>query len=269
MGDGRFQKARLADGHLQACIKCGTLALVFSDDALYCQDCRNAADRARSLRNYYRRKQEQGKPLHSPLGAPRKPDTPRLADEPVYDAERMDASNRPVKLTCKRGHPLEGSNLYIGSGGRRICRACVRDNLRRYRTREYWEAKLAQPAPSQSLAPPKPAPDVARLRRVASMTAPLAEFWPYGADDPLVAAIRARLSNSLPEHVRADAGQQVYLDCLEGRVREGDLDHAIRAAVKQSWGEYAISIDQRREDGFSLAELIADESEELTGGEGV
>jgi hypothetical protein len=25
---------------------------------------------------------------------------------------------------CKRGHPLSGSNLYIGTGGRRVCRTC-------------------------------------------------------------------------------------------------------------------------------------------------
>ena len=27
---------------------------------------------------------------------------------------------------CKRGHPLSGENLHIGTGGRRVCRSCSR-----------------------------------------------------------------------------------------------------------------------------------------------
>ena len=31
---------------------------------------------------------------------------------------------RKVQTHCKRGHPLSGANLYIGTGGRRTCRIC-------------------------------------------------------------------------------------------------------------------------------------------------
>jgi hypothetical protein len=31
------------------------------------------------------------------------------------------------KTHCKRGHPLSGDNLYIGTGNRRVCRTCKGD----------------------------------------------------------------------------------------------------------------------------------------------
>lgn len=35
------------------------------------------------------------------------------------------------KTHCKRGHPLAGENLYVGSVGLRVCRTCKRDEKRR------------------------------------------------------------------------------------------------------------------------------------------
>ena len=37
--------------------------------------------------------------------------------------------------TCRRGHPLEGDNLYRDKAGRRRCRRCAADNQRAYRQR--------------------------------------------------------------------------------------------------------------------------------------
>ena len=33
---------------------------------------------------------------------------------------------RKPQNTCKRGHPLSGDNLYIGTGNRRVCKECHR-----------------------------------------------------------------------------------------------------------------------------------------------
>lgn len=55
--------------------------------------------------------------------------------EPVTAAEnRRRQSARQTH--CRRGgHPLSGSNLYVGKDGRRYCRRCRRDAQRRYLTR--------------------------------------------------------------------------------------------------------------------------------------
>lgn len=37
-----------------------------------------------------------------------------------------------LKTHCPQGHPYSGENLYIASGGRRVCRTCQRHHGRRY-----------------------------------------------------------------------------------------------------------------------------------------
>jgi hypothetical protein len=40
----------------------------------------------------------------------------------------------PIKQVCKRGHPLEGDNVYVAPSGRRACKVCMREGAtRRYR----------------------------------------------------------------------------------------------------------------------------------------
>lgn len=41
------------------------------------------------------------------------------------------------KTHCTRGHKYAGDNLYIGHGGRRVCRECSREYLRKRREREH------------------------------------------------------------------------------------------------------------------------------------
>lgn len=93
--------------------------------------------------------------------------------------------------------------------------------------------------------------------RVRRYDAPISEVWPYGADEPLVNAVNALLPLSIPEWVRADAGQQAVLECLAGQVGESQLDKTVKRCVRKAWGEYAVSIDWRRADGFALADQIA------------
>jgi hypothetical protein len=49
--------------------------------------------------------------------------------EPVTHAENMRRTRRP---TCKRGHPLTGTNVYLAPDGERQCRECnrLRDRMR-------------------------------------------------------------------------------------------------------------------------------------------
>ena len=38
----------------------------------------------------------------------------------------------PIKTLCKRGHPLDGENLYITPDGKRRCRTCRREANKRW-----------------------------------------------------------------------------------------------------------------------------------------
>jgi hypothetical protein len=46
---------------------------------------------------------------------------------------------------CKHGHLFDDANTYIARGGKRQCRACVRDRMRILRTQRY----AARPAPTR------------------------------------------------------------------------------------------------------------------------
>lgn len=258
MGDTRLIRGvgvvagkRLADAELRPCADCGSLLIVYTPSHLFCDKCLKARDRKRALANYYKRKEAEGLPHHSPMGRPRVPDAPVVLDGYLYSAEFVDGSNRPFKLTCGSGHSLAGDNLHIDSHRRRICMTCKRNALRESRNK---------PSPTYEEKVEHEKVERQREVRRAQMVAPIAELWPYGAEDPLIQAIAAAMPESIPDHVRADAGQQVYLDCLEGKVSEGGLHTAVQKSIKSAWGEYAISIDWRREDGQSLAETLEDKS---------
>lgn len=244
----------LADAGLKRCIRCDTFVVAYSPLLQFCDKCRKEKDRERALAKYYRHKLEQGKPLHSPMGRPTVPDAPQVSGGYVYDADTIDCSNRPYKLTCKEGHPLYGDNVRL-QNGHRVCKTCNRIRLR----------NLRRPQVVEELKPkgrPRISDEEHQLRerlqreRAAAMRAPLAEFWPYGAEDPLILAIASAIPEGLPEYIRADVGQEIYMRCLEGQVNEGQFYDAIKKAIRSAWGEYAISLDWRREDGFSLADTL-------------
>src|SRR3990167_1858504 len=63
---------------------------------------------------------------------------------------------------------------------------------------------------------------------------PIKEHWPYAFDDDgLLAAIDAVLSSDLPEQVRADVGQILALEVLEGRLALDAVARRAKAALRQ------------------------------------
>ena len=52
--------------------------------------------------------------------------------ENMFDSSRKKRHVQSRKTHCPKGHEYSGSNLRI-SNGRRYCRACVKENTRRYR----------------------------------------------------------------------------------------------------------------------------------------
>lgn len=58
------------------------------------------------------------------------------ASENARDAVVHRTNNNAAKDFCKNQHPLSGTNLRIASNGYRVCRACVRANVARYKSRK-------------------------------------------------------------------------------------------------------------------------------------
>lgn len=93
----------------------------------------------------YRLWREEGHKLHGPL-RPNVPLVPtcgnRLCVNPAHLKPLDPASEDPrgtfnrSKPSCPRGHPYSGSNLQLRSSGRRRCRTCHIEELRRYRERK-------------------------------------------------------------------------------------------------------------------------------------
>ena len=55
--------------------------------------------------------------------------------EPVTGPDNTRRGGNAVKTHCKRGHPLEGDNLYTQPAGGRVCITCRRESEARYRER--------------------------------------------------------------------------------------------------------------------------------------
>ncbi len=67
--------------------------------------------------------------------------TCKYARERMYDAGRKERGHRRQhvgawKSHCKRGHQLEGDNLYLYRDGARACRACRKAYMRAHKKRE-------------------------------------------------------------------------------------------------------------------------------------
>ena len=77
--------------------------------------------------------------------------TCKYALEKVYRVRRRERGHRrqhvgPWKSHCKRGHPLEGDNLYLYPDGERACRTCRRTNMRAYKAKQ----RQQQPRPPKT-----------------------------------------------------------------------------------------------------------------------
>lgn len=49
----------------------------------------------------------------------------------ISDSVKHGTHRNTRKVECLRGHPLSGENLYLRANGRRECRTCIRDRVRR------------------------------------------------------------------------------------------------------------------------------------------
>lgn len=61
--------------------------------------------------------------------------------EPVSRAENTRRGNGPTaanarKSCCLKGHPFDEANTYLRPDGNRMCRACNRESVRRYKDRK-------------------------------------------------------------------------------------------------------------------------------------
>lgn len=54
----------------------------------------------------------------------------------MHDKVRNGRHHNAVKTQCKYGHPLEGDNLSIDTLGKRVCKTCQRNRMRRHRARK-------------------------------------------------------------------------------------------------------------------------------------
>lgn len=84
-------------------------------------------------------------PAHLVIGTP---------SENVKDAANKGRHHNTRKTQCKRGHPLEGDNVYVCPGGARHCKTCsrIRQRIVSGWTREEAEADIA-PIPQDSPTP--------------------------------------------------------------------------------------------------------------------
>lgn len=86
---------------------------------------------------------------------------------------------------------------------------------------------------------------------------PIPEYWPYLAGDTHggwpVDDVNAIVPKNMPAEVRADVCQELCLVAVEG----GDIAQHLRYAMRRAWGDYALSIDWRREDGLAIADQLA------------
>lgn len=86
------------------------------------------------------------------------------------------AENRR-KTTCKRGHPLKGSNLWIASSGARQCRLCKNERSRRVTAAQRLEKTCARTTCGKPFVPEKTAkqrycsPECARAEHIRRTTA--------------------------------------------------------------------------------------------------
>lgn len=56
--------------------------------------------------------------------------------ENMLDVIRHGRHNHAGKAACKNGHPFDAANTYLTAKGKRSCRRCSTDAVRRYRARQ-------------------------------------------------------------------------------------------------------------------------------------
>lgn len=93
-----------------------------------------------------------------------------------------------------------------------------------------------------------------RARQPHEVVQKLAEVWPYGATGWPFEEVNAAVPHTLPETVRADVCQELCLMVIAGEVDVADLP--VRPVIRRVWGDFTLSIDQRRSDGHAIADYL-------------
>lgn len=99
--------------------------------------------------------------------------------DPRVSLDPRGAFNRG-KRNCPRGHPYSGSNVQVRSSGRRRCRACHAEELRRLRARRL-EAKRAEAELAERLRSAREAVS-AEVERLREEQEPFPDFWLVAPD---------------------------------------------------------------------------------------
>lgn len=85
------------------------------------------------------------------------------------------------------------------------------------------------------------------------------------SDNELYPRILRAVGTGLPRDVRHDAANELYVDVLTGRLAAGLIESVAPRYRNRAWGMAGsafgpVSIDAENDDGFSLADIIEDES---------
>lgn len=86
---------------------------------------------------------------------------------------------------------------------------------------------------------------------------PIPEFWPYGATGWPFDEVNAVVPTGLPPEVRADVCQELCLAVIAGEATTNDLTALVPGAKRRAYGEWALSMDWERADGWKLADTFA------------
>lgn len=83
---------------------------------------------------------------------------------------------------------------------------------------------------------------------------PLPQFWPYDAVGYPLEQVNAFVPRGLPEYLRSDICQELCLAILAGECTPDNMGEVYRRAVRETYGNWAVSLDWRREDGYAIAD---------------
>lgn len=164
--------------------------------------------------------------------------------KPCMDCDKEFTSYMPLNLiwrpqrcsNCKVSHEKERVRLHPKTPEqRRQYRESHREQINAYRVQ--W-----------------------RQTHSSGPTIHIAEIWPFGATGWPFEEVNAVVSKALPEVVRADVCQELCLMVISNELAPEDIQKSVRGVIRRVWGDYSISIDQRRSDGLALADqLMAEE----------
>jgi len=94
-----------------------------------------------------------------------------------------------------------------------------------------------------------------REQRAERIGPPVPMYWPYSQSGWPVDVVNEAVPKHIPEDIRADVCQEMCLLLHErDDVGQDEWDRAYKAALRRTYGNWALRLDWRREDGLILAD---------------